>query len=71
LDVMRVDHGITISIYTHDPDGNFIERSYWVHQPDAASARQAESLLRDPNPPRMSPLKIEFLAARGEPVPSA
>ncbi|MDT5292518.1 MAG: hypothetical protein QOF88_7407 [Mycobacterium sp.] len=71
LDVMRVDHGMTISIYTHDPDGNFIERSFWVHQPNAASAQQAESLLRDPNPPRTSPLKIEFLAARGEPVPSA
>jgi catechol 2,3-dioxygenase-like lactoylglutathione lyase family enzyme len=71
LDVMRVDHGMAISIYTHDPDGNFIERSWWVHQPDAASALHAESLLRDPNPPRTSPLKIEFFAARGEPVPSA
>jgi hypothetical protein len=71
LDVMRVDHGVAISIYTPDPDGNFIERSYWVHQPEAAGAQRAESLLRDPDPPRTSPRNIEFFAARGEPVPSA
>jgi catechol 2,3-dioxygenase-like lactoylglutathione lyase family enzyme len=70
FDVMRVEHGIVTSIYTDDPDGNFIEFSCWVKPLDAATAQRAELLLRDPNPPRTTPVNVEFFSARGESTPA-
>jgi hypothetical protein len=63
LDVMRIDHGWTTSIYTDDPDGNLVE---WCHTTSPfgdAEAARALTLLSDPRPP-LSPLPsdIEFFA---------
>jgi len=65
LDVLRIDHGRTESIYTDDPDGNMIEWCCTKAPFDAQDAAHAHTILVEAAPP-LDPLPaaIElFLAA--------
>jgi catechol 2,3-dioxygenase-like lactoylglutathione lyase family enzyme len=63
LDVARMDHGLSISIYTNDPDGNLVEWCCWTAELTDEHAHRAEHLLRDPAPPRNDVPDVEFFLA--------
>ncbi len=64
LDVLRIDHGWTTSIYTDDPNGTMVEWCCTRVPFGEAEAERAERLLSDPAPP-LAPLPrdIEFFIA--------
>jgi len=64
LDVLRIDHGRTESIYTDDPDGNMIEWCCTKASFDARDASHAATILIDAAP-ALDPLPtaIEFFLA--------
>jgi catechol 2,3-dioxygenase-like lactoylglutathione lyase family enzyme len=49
-DVMEVDHGFCISIYTRDPSGTMVEWCLSTRALDAADRVEAEARLLDPSP---------------------
>jgi catechol 2,3-dioxygenase-like lactoylglutathione lyase family enzyme len=59
LDVLRIDHGWTISIYTDDPDGNLVEWCHTVRPFGEHEAERAASLLHDPDP-HLDPLPSDI-----------
>lgn len=64
LDVLRIDHGSALSIYTDDADGNMVEWCCTTKEFGEAERVAALGLLQDPSPP-LQPLvsDIEFLLA--------
>ena len=75
LDVLRIDHGRTESIYTDDPDGNMIEWCCTKAPFDARDAAHAATVLIDTSP-ALDPLPtaIEFFLAadhQAEPATTA
>ena len=50
-DVMEIDHGWCVSIYTVDPNGILVEFCCMTRALDANDRAEALRLLRDPNPP--------------------
>jgi catechol 2,3-dioxygenase-like lactoylglutathione lyase family enzyme len=50
-DVMEIDHGWCLSIYTTDPSGTLVEWCTDTATLGAADRAEAERLLSDPNPP--------------------
>jgi catechol-2,3-dioxygenase len=50
-DVMEVDHGFCVSIYTVDPNGILVEWCADTRPLDADDRAEAERLLANPNPP--------------------
>ena len=63
-DVLRIDHGWTISLYTDDPDGNMVEWCHTVTPFGEAQAAAARQLLID-SAPSLDPLPtaIDIYAA--------
>jgi catechol 2,3-dioxygenase-like lactoylglutathione lyase family enzyme len=49
-DVMEIDHGMAVSIYTQDPNGILVEFCTLVHDFTEADREEALRLLRDPHP---------------------
>ena len=65
-DVMEIDHGWCVSIYTTDPSGTLVEWCTDTATLGAADRAEAERLLRDPNPPLESaPPGVLHKAPRG------
>ena len=60
LDVLEVDHGFCVSIYTRDPNGIMVEFCITTKPLDEATAREAEALLVDPHPPLESPAPVKL-----------
>ena len=63
-DVLRIDHGRSVSIYTDDPDGNLVEWCCMTAAFTEAEARAAADIVADPAP-ALEPLPsaIEFFLA--------
>jgi catechol 2,3-dioxygenase-like lactoylglutathione lyase family enzyme len=64
LDVLEVDHGFCVSIYTRDPNGILVEFCTTTKPLDDADARQAEALLADPHPPLEEPAPVKLHRAK-------
>jgi catechol 2,3-dioxygenase-like lactoylglutathione lyase family enzyme len=66
LDVLRIDHGWTESIYTDDPDGNMVEWCRTITPFGTNERMNAQQLLGDPDPPLdPQPTDIEFFSPPG------
>lgn len=52
LDVLEIDHGWIVSIYTEDPDGITVEFAVVTEPFTPDEAVRALELLKDPSPPR-------------------
>ena len=63
LDVARMDHGSSTSIYTDDPNGNLVEWCCRTQPFDPARAARAAELLHHPSPPRNGVPAVEFFLA--------
>jgi len=63
-DVMEVDHGFCVSIYTTDPSGTLVEWCADTQPLGEADRAEAARLLADPNPPLESPKQSVFHKAR-------
>ena len=50
LDVLRIDHGWTVSIYADDPDGNLVEWCCTTTAFGEGERQQARDLLFNPSP---------------------
>jgi len=63
LDVLRIDHGWTVSAYTDDPDGTLVEWCATVRAFGPAEAAAAREIVASASPP-LQPLAsdIEFLS---------
>jgi catechol 2,3-dioxygenase-like lactoylglutathione lyase family enzyme len=51
-DVMEIDHGFCVSVYTTDPNGTMVEWCADTRPLDENDRREAETALLDPDPPR-------------------
>jgi len=59
-DVMEVDHGFCVSIYTVDPNGILVEWCADTRPLDESDRAEAEQLLANPNPPLESGARAIF-----------
>ena len=59
-DVMEVDHGFCVSIYTTDPSGTLVEWCADTRPLGEADRAEAARLLADPHPPLEAPAQSVF-----------
>jgi catechol 2,3-dioxygenase-like lactoylglutathione lyase family enzyme len=70
FDVVEVDHGFCVSIYTVDPNGVLVEWCADTRCLDEQDREHALRTLADPNPPREPMKQPRFHRARTRPEPS-